>query len=412
MDFDAKTRRREGRLPRRSLRCGIFAPSRLRAITLFAAFLVLSLPAVDAQARAPPPPPEIAGIPVTLLVDLGSGQILHAHQPDRRFPPASMAKVMTLYVAFEEIAAGRLSPERQFAVREATARQWRGRGTSLFLAAGDRISADALLRGIATASANDAAVVLAEGYAGSVPAWTGLMNQAARRLGMTASRFNTPNGWSDNGATYASARDLVKLSQAMIGRYPQLYRRYFGQKRIEWNGRTLVSHDPTIGVVPGADGIKTGHTNEAGYNFLGSAERDSRRLVMVVAGARSEAQRAAASRALLEWGFAAWTVRPLFAAQRPIAEARVQGGDARRLPLVAAAPVYAVLPRGAREPISLRVVYKGPLLAPIRQGAAVAELEVSVGDRPPGRLPLHAARAVGEAGMFDRLVNGLISLIS
>lgn len=360
----------------------------------------------------PIPPAEVAAIPVTLLVDLGSGQVLTARQPDLSFVPASMTKVMTAYVAFEEMGAGRLKADRRFTVSDDTARAWNGRGASLRLNAGQTLTADTLLHAIATVSANDAAVALAEGYAGSVPAWAGRMNQAAHRLGMTASRFHTPNGWPDGGQTYVSARDLATLAQAMITRHPELYRRYFGQKRMTWNGQVLQSHDPTVGVVPGADGIKTGFTREAGYNFLGSAERQGRRLVMVVAGAKSEAQRAVASRTLLEWGFSAWAARPLFAAQTPIAKAHVQGGAARELPLVAPTPVYAVVPRGGSEPISLRVVYQGPLVAPIAKGATVAELEVRVGTMPPGRVPLQAAEAVAVAGPLDRIVNGLVRIFS
>ncbi|MBW8755371.1 MAG: D-alanyl-D-alanine carboxypeptidase, partial [Sphingomonadales bacterium] len=297
-----------------------------------AVLLALTLSAGPAAGSTPMPPPEMANVPVGLLVDVNSGRTLYARQPDLRFVPASMAKVMTAYVAFEVLAEGRLAANRAFTVKDDTARQWNGRGTSLYLKGGATIDADTLLHGIATVSANDAAVVLAEGYAGDVPRWCALMNAEARALGMSRSHFATPNGWPDQGATYVTARDLVTLGETLITRHPQLYRRYFRQKRMTWDGVTQASHDPTMGVVPGADGIKTGHTDEAGYNFLGSATRDGRRVIMVVAGAHSEAERAAASRALLEWGFAEWQARPLFAANRTVGEARVQGGDARQVP--------------------------------------------------------------------------------
>lgn len=382
--------------------------SRSAPTALLAVGLALSLTGAKGL---PPPPREVAKVPVSLLVDLGSGQVLQARKPDLSFVPASMTKVMTAYVAFEEMAAGRLPAEREFTVGQATARRWSGTGTSLRLVAGQTLTADTLLHGIATVSANDASVVLAEGYAGSVPGWTAMMNAEAKKLGMTDSRFATPNGWPDGGATYVSARDLITLAQAMITRHPQLYRRYFGQKRMAWNGKLLQSHDPTVGVVPGADGIKTGYTAEAGFNFLGSARRGDRRLVMVVAGAGSEAERAAASRALLEWGFSAWQARPLFAAGKPVATARVQGGAAREVPLVAAGPVYATTPRGSGGPISLRVVYQGPIPAPIAKGAPVAQLEIAVDGMTPGRVPLYAAESVPVAGPVDRLVNGLIGLL-
>lgn len=365
----------------------------------------------------PAPPREVANVPVGLLIDVNSGSVLYAREPARRFAPASMAKVMTLFIAFEEMAKGRLAANRKFTVTPATARVWNGRGTSLYLKGGDVLELDTLLRGIATVSANDASVVLAEGYAGDTGRWCAMMNDAARRLGMTGSHFATPSGWPDGGATQVSAQDLVVLGEALITRHPALYRRYFGQKRMTWNGVTQQSHDPTVGVVAGADGIKTGHTAEAGYNFLGSATRDGRRLIMVVGGARSEAERAAASRALLEWGFAQWRARPLFAKGAKMAEARVQNGDARTVPLVADRAITFVLPKswdggGLAVRPTLRLSYNGPLVAPIAKGAQVAELQVEGGGTPSRRLPLYAAVAVGEAGPLDRLLNGLTGLFS
>ncbi len=379
--------------------------------TILLALLAIALPTAVA-ARVPAPPVEVAAIPVSLLVDLGSGQMLHARQPDQRFVPASVTKVMTAFVAFEQMAKGKLKAADLFTVTEATARQWNGRGTSLYLTAGNLVSADTLLHAITTVSANDACIVLSEGFAGSVPAWTLLMNAEARRLGMRDSHFATPNGWPDNGATYVTARDLVKLSGALIARHPALYRRYFGQKSLTWNGITQQNRDPILGLVAGADGIKTGHTDEAGYNFLGSAERNGRRLVMVIAGAHSEAQRARASRALMDWGFSAWRIHPLFPAGARLGEARVQGGDARRIGLVAPRAIHAALPRDSDGAIRLRITYRGPLAAPVAKGAEVAELEILTDGGPPGRVPLFAAESVGRASVLDRLLNGLAGLFS
>ena len=379
---------------------------------LLPSVLATVLLASAAQARAPAPPAQIAALPVVLLVDLGSGQQLYARKPDLRFVPASMVKVMTAYVAFEEIAAGRLSEDDRFVVSPQVSREWKGKGSSMALDAGEAVSVRDLLRAIMTASANDAAVVLAQGHARSLPAWSFLMNDAARRLGMRDSRFSTPNGWPDGGKTYVSARDLVTLSQAMTMRFPRLYRSYSGRKAFVWHGRKLLSHDPVSGVVPGADGIKTGHTREAGFNFLGSAERNGRRLAMVVAGAGSTVERDAASRALLEWGFSAWQVRPLFRAGQTVATARVQGGAARHVDLVAADDIHAAMPRGAHARIALRLVYRGPLVAPVAKGAEVAELEISVDGMAPGRVKLRAANAIGAADPMDRLWNGLMNLFA
>lgn len=360
----------------------------------------------------PAPPKAIAEIPVSLLVDQGSGQHLHAQQPDLRFVPASMTKVMTVYVAFELIAQGKLDPQQSFTVRDETGAEWQGKGSSMNLAARESVSLDALLQGITTISANDAAVVLAEGAAGSVSGWTALMNAEAARLGMTNSHFATPNGWPDGAATYVSASDLVRLGEALITRHPALYRRYFGKRQFTWNGITQQNHDPTSGIIPGADGIKTGHTNEAGYNFLGSAERQGRRLLMVIGGAKSEAERTEASRALLEWGFSAWDSRTLFAAGARIGQVRVQGGDARSVSLLAAHAISFSVPKGAGKDAGLSIIYQGPLKAPLAKGAVVAELEIRVAGFPPSRVPLVTAQAVGAAGPLDRLWNGLMGLFS
>lgn len=378
---------------------------------LLPAALLLAFPA-RAGDPLPAPPPEVAAIPVVMLSDLNSGQVLFAREPDKRFLPASVTKVMTAFSAFELLRQGKLRADDTVTVDPAIAGQWKGKGTSLYLNGGEKIPVEMLLRAITTVSANDAAVVLATSQAGSVPAWAERMNADARALGMNSSHFGTPNGWPDNGATYVTARDLTRLAAALTSRHRDLYRTYFGQKQLTYNGSTQQNRDPAIGVVAGADGIKTGHTDEAGYNFLGSAERSGRRLVMVVAGAKSEDERAAASRALLEWGFAAWQARPLFRAGAVIGEARVQNGDARQVPLKALRDVSAVLPKGGQGPVSLRIVYRGPLVAPIARGAQVAELEIRSGGLPPGRIPLYAAGGVGEAGLIDRLINGLAGLIA
>ncbi|HKX78741.1 MAG TPA: D-alanyl-D-alanine carboxypeptidase family protein [Novosphingobium sp.] len=372
---------------------------------------VVVAPAAMGRPARPRPPAELATIPIAMLTDLGSGRVLYARQPDRRFAPASVTKVMTAYVAFEELAAGRLTLRRRFTVSAATAREWNGRGTSMYLRPGEAVSTDDLLHGIMTASANDAAIALAEGYAGSVAAWTFMMNDASRRLGMSHSRFITPNGWPDGRRTYVSARDLVTLSSAMLTRHPALYQRYAGHRTFRWRQNTLGSHDPVTGVVAGADGIKTGYTREAGYNFLGSGERDGRRLVMVVAGARSAAERDTASRAFLEWGFSHWRALPLFGKGETVANAQVQNGDARSVPLVAVHRIYATLPAQAESKPRLMLAYRGPLVAPIKAGTRVAELRIAIDGMEPSHIPLYAARDVAVAGPLDRLINGLMNLV-
>jgi len=374
--------------------------------------LAAALPASAAGAAVPTPPAQLAPIPVSILVDLGSGQVLEQRHADTPFLPASVTKVMTAYVAFEEIGAGRLSMDRKFNERAETEREWFAKGTNMYLTTKDFPTTRDLLHGIMTASANDAAVVLGEGYAGSVAGWAAKMNDAARRLGMTRSHYNTPNGWMDGGNTYVTASDLVRLADAMITRYPDLYREFSGHKRWLWRDVVMRSHDPTVGVVPGADGIKTGYTREAGYNFLGTAERGGRRLVMVLAGSPLPKVRDDAAKALLEWGFAAWDTRHLFDQGQTVAQARIQGGDARTLPLVANREVHATIARGSQPGITLAVHYRGPIVAPVRKGEQVGELEIRVAGLAPGRVPLYAGRDVGKAGTLDRLWNGFINLFT
>ncbi len=385
-------------------------PSAFRKFGLV--FLLIGAAITPLQAAPPPPPAEIEDIPVALLVDLGSGQILHARDSDKRFLPASMTKVMTAYVAFEEMSAGRLNPGRTFIVKPETAREWHGRGTSMYLEPGEQVTTHQLVRGIMTASANDASVALAEGYAGSVAAWSVLMNDAAKRLGMRGSQFATPSGYPDGGLTYVTANDLVTLANAMLRNFPAYYETYSGKKTMPWKNTVLRSRDPITGVVKGADGIKTGYTREAGYNFLGSAKRGIRRLVMVVGGAQSPAQRNAASVAYLEWGFSQFRARPLYGQGQYIATAKVQGGDTRHVALVARQPVYATVPNRENEAITLRVLYSGPLKAPLAPDQQVGVLEIRVKDMPAGRVPLYPGNAVKLGGPVDRVMDGFMNLLS
>ena len=358
------------------------------------------------------PPASLAPIPVALLVDMGSGQVLYAKEPDRRFMPASITKVMTLYVAFELISRGQLNENQVFRMSEDAWKHWHGVGSTMFLDRDHDVSVYDLLMGIANVSANDGCIVMAEGAAGSVANWVALMNAEARRLGMTNSHYGTPNGWMDNGQTYVTARDLATLASAMIRRHPDLYRRFIGHETSTWNGITQHNHDPILGKLEGADGIKTGFTNQAGYGFVGSAIRGGRRLVMVIGSADKPKERANAAADLMDWGFAAFESRPLFPQGATVGSARVQDGDSSSVPLVAPADYSAASPKGTREPVRLRIVYDGPLPAPVDKGDAVAALEIRVGTGAPQRVPLVAGADVGKAGPLRRLLNGLAGLFS
>lgn len=353
-----------------------------------------------------PATPTAAEAPVALLVDITSGQVLHARAPDRRFAPASVTKVMTLYLAFELIEAGKLDPAQVFSMSPVVAAEWRRKGSTMFLDPDERVRVDDLLLGIANVSANDGAAVLAEGQAGSVAAWIAAMNETAGRLGMVNSHFGTPNGWPDEGRTFTTATDLVILARTLIARHPDKFGYYIGRLGFAYKGIPQINNDPLIGRVPGADGIKTGFTNEAGFSYLGTAQRNGQRLVMVIAGSPRGSVRAKAARRYMEWGFSAFERRMLFRAGEVIAEGRVQDGTERRVPLVAKHNVHINLPRGSSGRLNATLRYDGPLRAPLAQGREVATLEITAPGAPPARIALVTARAVEKAGLFSRIANG------
>ena len=356
--------------------------------------------------------------PIAFMKDLSSGSILFAKDADRRMPPASLAKMMTVYVAFDMIKKGELKPNQMFTVRPETWQQWHGpaAGSTMFLSPNESVSVDNLLKGIVTLSGNDACVVLAEGISGTEPAFVDRMNQVAQRLGLTNSHFGTSNGWPDNGVTYVTARDLATLATATIQDFPDQYKRYYSLPSFTWgktlgagNDITQANRDPLLGRVAGADGLKTGHTEEAGYGFTGSAEQNGRRLVIVLAGLTSFNQRIEESVKFMNWGFRAWQAKPLVAKGKQVSTAEVQQGDASSVALVAATPLTATLPAGAVPVLSAKVVYEGPIKAPIKAGQHIADLVVSSPGIPEQHLPLVAANDVGTAGFFGRAWAGLTS---
>lgn len=361
----------------------------------------LPLPAIPAEDVAP----------IALMADFSTGQVLYSRDPRRRFVPASITKVMTAYVAFDLIKEGRLDPRQSFTMSSGAGREWSRKGSTMFLDASDSATVDQLLHGITTVSANDGCVVLAEGAVGSVEKWVALMNRKARELGMADSHFGTPNGWPDEGRTYVSAHDLAILARALIARHPELYHRYFGHRSMVFNGIAQNNHDPIIGVVPGADGMKTGFTRQAGYGFLGTAVRDGQRLVMVVAGVDTARARAQAAREFMEWGFQAFDRHTLFPAGAMLGSADVQGGAELRVGLKAVNPVYYLTPGGKKTGVSLSLRYKGPVRAPIAAGAQVAELEINVKGQGVYRVPLVATSDVPAANAWQRLRNGLYGLV-
>ena len=382
---------------------------------ILTATLLLSISATPLSARAPS---YDSSAPVAFMKDLSSGAVLFDKDGDRRMPPASMAKMMTTHVAFLLIQRGELSLDQKFPVRPETWQKWHGpqAGSTMFLSPGEEVSVENLLHGIVTLSGNDACVVLAEGVAGTEEAFTDLMNKEAKRLGLTNSRFGTSNGWPDEGRTYVTARDLAKLAEATILETPDLYKRFYATRSFTW-GKTMggkaIAQDnrnPILGKVAGADGLKTGHTGEAGYGFTGSAIQEGRRLVMVVAGLDSPGSRIQESVRFMDWGFRAWRAQPLFKRGATVETAEVQLGSSTTVPLIAPRDLAVTLPRTASGNIRAKVVYTGPIKAPIAKGQQIAQLIVSTDDTEPQVMPLVAGEAVAEAGFFGRLWNGLKSL--
>jgi D-alanyl-D-alanine carboxypeptidase (penicillin-binding protein 5/6) len=355
--------------------------------------------------------------PIAYLEDLSTGAVLFERDADRRMPPASMAKMMTVYVAFDLVKRGELKLNDMVTVQPETWRKWHGpaAGSTMFLSAGEQVSVANLLYGIVTLSGNDACVVLAEHISGTEPAFTERMNRVAQQIGLSNSHFGTSNGWPDGGVTYVTARDLAHLADATITNFPQLYKQFYSRRDFTWgktmggNAITQANRDPLLGRVAGADGLKTGHTDEAGYGFTGSAEQNGRRLVMVMAGLNSFGQRADESVAFMNWGFRAWQAKPIAAKGKQVGTAEVQMGNASSVGLVAGQDLKVTLPGGLAPELKARVVYQGPIKAPIKAGQHVADLVITSPDVPEQRLPLVAATDVSEASFFGRAWAGLTS---
>lgn len=295
----------------------ILSVTKRSAKALTALAMMIAAPPVAADDAVPKPATATQSLystqaPIVMLKDLDSGKILFSRGADKRFAPASMAKVMTAYVVLDLIKQGELTRDKHFTVSEATWKKWRGSngGSTMFLSPGEKVSVDDLLKGLITVSGNDAAAALAVGIDGSEAAFVKRMNAVAAKIGMKSSNFGTPNGWPDGGLTKVSAADLITLADRLIRDHPAGYARYFSLPNFQYGvspeGKPIVqaNRNPILGRVPGADGLKTGHTSEAGYCLLGSAKRDGRRLIMVVAGLPSDKARRDEAQRLMTWGFA------------------------------------------------------------------------------------------------------------
>ncbi len=347
---------------------------------------------------------------IAYLLDMDSGAVLVDKNSTQRIPPASMAKMMTVYVAFDQISKGELSLDQKITVSDDAWQKWNNQGSTMFLRNRESVSISDLLHGIVTLSGNDASVVLAEGISGSEKAFTDLMNVTAKRIGMKNSNFGTSNGWPDEGVTYVTAEDLGILGARSIYDFPKLYSEFYGLTEFTWAGVKQSNRNPLLGKIDGADGLKTGHTEEAGYGLAGTAEQDGRRLMMVLAGLDSFNGRINESIKLMNWGFKAWSSKPLYEKGQVVGNIPVQLGSDSNIDLIAPRKIGITIPKSKDGPFKTFIRYKGPIKAPFKKGQHIADLIVKPAYGSEQIMPLISAKTVDEAGFFGQIWNGIKSI--
>ena len=358
----------------------------LAVVGVLAALLVRPALALETEARE------------AVLVDAQSGRVLFEKNADELMPPSSMTKVMTLYLGFERLADGRLSKDDTLPGSE---RAWRKGGSKMFVEVGDRVSIENLLRGIIIQSGNDACIVVAEGLSGTEDAFAREMTKRGREIGLTSSTFKNSTGWPDPEHRM-TARDLNLLALRTILDFPQYYH-YFAETDFTWSDITQSNRNPLLYKNMGADGLKTGHTQEAGYGLTASAIRDGRRLVLVVNGLPSERARSEESERLIEWGFREFSNYELFSAGQEVDRAEVWLGAEESVPLTLSEPVLATLSQREHEEMTVSVLYDAPIPAPIAEGQELAVLRITAPGMEPMEYPLYAATNVEKVGPFGRM---------
>lgn len=342
-----------------------------------------------------------------LLVDYNTGTILFSKAPDISIPPASLAKLMTAEVVFHAIKQGALSLEDKFVVSEDA---WRrggagSGGSTMFAKLGSEISVDDLLRGLIIQSANDGAIVLAEGIAGSETNFALRMTQRARDIGLEGSNFATATGLP-TPPSRVTLFDMLKLAQHLYEEYPELYALY-SEPSFEWNKINQRNRNPLLRLDIGADGLKTGFTEESGYAIVASGMREGRRVFLAMSGLESSKQRAQESRKLLDWGLRAFNKDTLFTGDQSLGEASVFGGSALSVPVVLKQDLDVLIPLAARDRLKAQIVYQGPLTAPINKGQEIGTLEVYLGENLSQRVPVYAGDSIEQGAVFDRALSAL-----
>lgn len=352
--------------------------------------IMVALPAPAAEQSTP--------ARAAMIVDVQSGAILLEKEADLPLPPASMSKLMTLYMVFDALKSGQLSLEDSFRTSKRASEMG---GSKMFIREGEVVSIENLLRGVIIQSGNDAAVALAEALAGTEEAFAARMTKRAQDLGMTQSTFANATGWPHPDQVM-SIRDIASLSERLITEFPEHYT-YFAETEFTWDGITQKNRNPLLGLGIGSDGLKTGHTEEAGYGLAASAKRGDRRVIVVVTGLESAAQRRQESERLVNWAFRAFEARSIFKAGEPLATASVWIGSSSTIPLVPEKDVTVLVPTGRFDEAELSIRYNGPIPAPISAGEALGMIEVRAPDMAPVKVPLIASHAVAEGGFLARL---------
>ena len=335
-----------------------------------------------------------------MVVDYDTGTVLLAKNADEPLPPASMSKLMTLNMVFEALEAGRITLDEKFSVSASAVAV---RGSSMFLNTQDRVTVDDLIKGVIVLSGNDAAVTLAEGLGGTEAEFARQMTVRARELGMMNSIFVNATGWPGEGQVM-SVRDLAFLARRIIKVFPQYYH-YFSIREFPFDGRTpdnRFNRNPILPLGIGADGLKTGHTEEAGYGLVGSAVRADRRVIVVVNGLESAAARASEGERLINWAFREFTMNTLFEGDTEIARAVVWLGQEAAIGMAPVEDISLLLSYRSLPDIEAQVVFNAPVEAPVAKGQILGELLIDVPERGVQRYPLAATGDVAEAGFMDR----------
>ncbi len=349
--------------------------------------------------------------PSAILIDADTHSTLFEKSPDAPFAPASTAKLMTAEIVFHEIVEGRLKLTDEFTVSE---NAWRtggamARGSSMFAALNSRIKVEDLIRGLVVVSGNDAAIILAEGIAGSESAFAQKMNQRANELGFAHLSFRNPWG-KDDPAQRVTARDMAFLADHVIKTYPDLYH-YFSEKDFVWSKIKQQNRNPLLTLDIGADGLKTGNIDEISwYSLVGSAVQNNQRLILALYGMHSAKDRVDEARKIFQWGFRSFETKFVLAAGETVGAARLYGGASLSVPLVTAGDVRILVPRGNAEHITAKIVYDGPIPAPVEEGRELARLRIFRGQTEAVDLPLKAGESVPQGPLYRRAFDASLEL--